>query len=289
MLGSLTLKQSRAGSFNTEQRIEPAYASGQVRPAEYHLLEAGPSASFTTTDLATLLAVSGIMDTGVAVNSGTLSIPIQYRAPGSTFASGSNHATISAANGHYLCENVSWSQGQNAEARVMAWFRSTDGYTDPITIAGSAAVSGSSFVSAFVGSTVSLSYAGPTTTTDFELTDATINCGVTVTPYRHSGGPFPQEFNITQQTPYMDLTFKNFGNAVALGQLLELTAAVVKFRKRDKTSWVADGTASHASFTFADAVSSIEVVNFTEGSQDGTVQIKVYGETLTLATDATFS
>lgn len=288
-LGSLTLKQVRSGSFTSGDEIEPAYASGAVAPSDHKMMKSGPNCTFTSSDLATILGVSNVMTTGVAVSSGTISLPILNRTSGGTFASGSNHAIVTASNGHYLCESISWSQDSDAEATMRAWFSSTDGITNPTSITGSQSLSGASYVSEFVGATAALSYAGPTTTSSFQLKQLTVNSGVTITPNFHSGGVYPQEFNVTQQTPTIEITFQDSASAVTMTQLKTLTAAVIKLRKRSGVSFVAGGTGEHISFTFADAISSVDTVNITDGQSDGSVMIRISGEGLTVATDATFS
>lgn len=279
-LGSLTLRQVMSSSYSSNAQPIAGTASGALDVAQFYGGPAQPQATLESEDIASVMAISNVLTAGIAVASGTISIPYQKRAQGATFASGTAHETISGTNGLIVPTSISVSQDGNASVSLQCWFRSTDGLTNPVTLNEDQSLASETFQGLFGLGPGSVN--GNTLT---ELLSVTVNPGITVEPQTANGGLFPSGLYITARRPSIDYTFRdvadlaaNFGSVFTVG-----TAAIAYLRARSGTGYSSNVSTAHIKFSFTDGIVAAEQVS-ASGTESGTVTMRVYGESLAVAT-----
>lgn len=284
-LGSLTLKQVRSASYSPGVQAAWDYTSGGVAPTATYMVQATPTCQFTSGDL------DGVIDgftSGqyLGVAGGTITIPLNLRSVGSTFASGTAHDKINATDGLFTVQNYSASQGDGGGASVsIAGHLHKPAGTTPVTI-----TTGQSLSAAAYNCTHKL---GPATVNGSAIAGVTrvsINPGVTVETEFVDGGVYPIANYVTRQAPTIDVTGRFQSLFTSLGPIFTtMTAAVFYFRKRaEGGTTVADGTGAHLSFTFADGIAAVETVSGSDNAA-GEVTLRLYGEALTISSTATIA
>lgn len=273
VLGGLTLKQVTDGSYAPGAQPIAARASGNIDPDQYFGGPAEPKAMFSSGDIAGVLAGLSVT-AGLAVASGTITIPFRKRSQQAGFASGGSHFTVSGTNGLIVPTRFRAAQDDEAAlAELECWFRSTDGLTVPAAVNVNQSLAAQSFNAQFA--------MGPVTVNGSaipEIVEASVNPGITVRSSRHDGGIYPQKLYIVERRPTIDITFEDFDEAVAVYQVM--TECEVFFRKRSGVGFVSDATEQHIKFSFADGIATTEQLQ-ASGQQDGRATIRLHGETLT--------
>lgn len=281
-LGTLTLRQVLSSSYSSSAQPVIGTASGGLDPAQIYGGQTQQTAELESEDVGSAMAISNFLTAGLAVSSGTISIPWQKRAQGSTFASGSAHETVSAANGLIVPTSISVQQGGNATISLMVYVRSTDGFTDPVTVNADQSISSETFQGLFGLGPGSVN--GNTLT---ELQGVTINPGITVEPQLANGGQYPTLLHITTRRPTMDFTFRDFADLQANfnASFTTGTAAVAYLRARSGTGFAATTAESHIKFSFTDGMVTTEAMA-AQGTDTGSATLRVYGESLAVATSS---
>lgn len=286
ILGSVTLLQVQSSSWSANDSVAQDYTSGGLNPEAVYLVQAAPQVQFTTTDLEGVIT-DFTSSERLAVASGTITIPYNLRANGGTFASGSAHYQINATDGLFVVNSFAASQGDAAGATVSitGYLTKPDGVTMPATITAS-----NSLASTAYNMTHQL---GPVTVNGSALpgvVGVTINTGISVDVEHTDGGKYPRAAYITRRAPTMDIRFRDFDLMATLTPVFKtMTAAVVKFYKRAPGgTTVANGTAEHCSFTFADGVIETQTIS-ASGNAAAEATLRLVGEALTISSTATIS
>jgi hypothetical protein len=287
-LGSLGLKQVLSGSFNTNASPIAGSTSGGLDVDTYYGGPADPRASFSSGDIGTIVGVSNFCTQGLAVSSGTITIPYHKRADKSTFASGTSHFTVSGSNGLIVPTSFSVAQDDDgASANLECYFQSTDGFTVPFATNSSQSLSSQSFVGMYGLGPCSIDG-----TTLGETVGFTVNPGITVSPEKHNGGLFPDTLYITTRRPSIEIQFNDFDDVDSILGDAVWTAigsnCVCYMRARSGAGYVANGTTSHVSFTFAGGIVDMQTVS-ASGSSSGVASVILYGESLTAAAGVAIS
>lgn len=281
--GGVTLKQCRKVEFNAGGTVAPDFTTGDVAPSDHYLISASPKCAFTCGDLAGVIA--GLSSQFLAVAAGTITVPFNLRAAGSTFAGSSSHDIISATDGLLVINSFSASQGEQEGSSVSltGYFKSSDGVTVPVTIGTGQTLSSNAY-----NATHKL---GPSTINGSAIdgiTRVTVNTGINVLPDMTDGAIYPTDHYINRIAPSIDVTGRRVSLFTALGPIFTTqTAAVFKFRKRASGGTVVSAaTSAHLSFTFADGITEVQQVSGS-GNSDAEVTLRLYGEALTISSTAT--
>lgn len=276
VLGALTLLQVTRGSFSYNQQAVPGFQSGMLDVSEYFGGRAEPRARFSSTDVGGVLA--GISATaGLAVSSGTISIPFQKRSNKATFAGSTSHDKVTAANGLIIPVSASASQDGDASIDLECIFQSTDG-TNPITISTGQSLGGLSFNKMWT-----LGPASVNSQTIEEVQSITVNFGIGLLIRAHNGMNFPDKVYIQTRRPSIDITFTDFAELQGFSaQHTVMTAAAAYFRQRSGATFAANNSTTHCKFSFTDGIVETQVLE-ASNEQDGTATLRLLGETLTVS------
>lgn len=251
-IGSLSLRQITSSSFNPGATAVVGRVSGGQLPSFVAGGMATPKATFTSFDLFNALT-SIDLSAGLHVSAGAIVIPFQSRAQGGTFQSGSNHQSITAANGLTVITSIEASQsGDGATVSAETNFRSTDGLASPVTLNTGASLSAQAFQAMYHMGPVKAQMAAEESATQLtQVTQFTVNPGLTVTAAAYDGGNYPTLLTIDRQDPSFDLTFENMAAASRFAAIYtSLTSLTGYLRKRaDGGTFVADATEGHIAIT----------------------------------------
>jgi hypothetical protein len=275
VLGALALKQVTNVDFSANGEPLEGIVSGGIDVAEYFGGPADFRASFDTEDLASVAAVSNIATAGLAVASGTITIPWQKRADLSTFASGSNHYTLSGTNALIVPSRFDLPAQDNASASLECVFVSSDGDTVPVGVNVSQALASQSFVGLYGLGPVSVN--GTVLT---EVLGATITPGIRLDARMYEKN-YARNVHIIARRPVIEIRTYDLPGLSALGPAWGVgTACVVYARRRSGVSWALDAATSHVKFSFADGIIKPVAGLSGAGNGDGTRTLRFFGESL---------
>lgn len=274
ILGSLTLRQVTDASVMGDGEVMNALLSNGTL-AELFAGRKDVRARFTTEDVAGVCGVADIATKGLAISSGTITIPLQKRANFGTFEAGSTHYALTGANALVIPQSFSASENGNATAALDVIFASTDGTTAPVTESSTAALGSTQHSSLYSLGPVSING----TPIDCPV-NLTINTGITVRQQYCKGNIFPVEIYLTPPiTPSIEISGPGVHQLLgSVGGWVAGTALVAYFRKRSTTGFVADGVAEHIKFSFADGLIRSSVSG--SQGQDASKSITFFGESL---------
>lgn len=279
VIGALTLRQVSQGSYDPGANVIAARASGAIDPSELYAGSATPRASFQSGDLAGLLgAVS--LSAGLAISSGTITLPFQKRANQGAFAGSSAHPAIAATDGLLVVTSIESGQDRGVTASMDLHFLSTDGATDPVSGSTGNSLGAQSFTAQFDHGP------GLVNATEIdELVGWRVNPGITVRAKHYQGLTFPTRLYIVSRDPSIDLTFEDLDAAMAfLGSYTALSSVNVYARRfADGAAHVAEATTSHAKFSLGDGIGVIGPVQ-AAGQAEGSATIRCTGLALTGST-----
>lgn len=176
-------------------------------------------------------------------------------------------------------QSISCQQDGNASVSLQCWFSSPTG-VNPVTINADQSLSSETFQGLF-----GLGPGSINGTAIGELMGVTITPGITVEPQSSNGSLFPTGLFITQRRPTIDYTFRDFDDVSAsYGSVFTAgTAAIAYLRARSGTGYSSNATEAHLKFSFADGIVATETLA-ASGTESGTATLRVYGESLTVAT-----
>lgn len=281
-LGSLNLRQVSSSSFNPGATISVQRVSGGQLPSFITAGAASPRASFSSMDLfGALTAID--LSAGLHISAGTIVIPFQQRAQGSTFTGAGANQTITAANALAVITGVEAAQsGDGASVSIDVIFRSTDGVTNPVTLNVGATPSAQAFVGSYgMGPVTARMGAESAIAQIAQVTRFSVSPGLGVAVMSYDGGNYPTLITIDTQDPTIDLTFEDFTAASRfLSDFTSLTSITVFLRKKvDGGSFVNDATASHISFTLTGGMVTLQSI--TAGATgNGSVTLKFTGKSI---------
>lgn len=287
-LGAITLKQCSQATLNTALDILVGRGSGNVAPDDHFVNGSNPAATFTSMDVATILAANtaNFANAGLQVSSGSLVFPLRIRSAGSTYAGSGAHTTISSANGLIIPRSLSVPGKGAASIDLECLFESTDGRTIPLTTTTNASLSNGSFNAMYRLYPCSVNGSAVA-----GVSNVTVNFGITVENNGDLDGfIYPTEHYITQTDPTIDITFKDEAAFETYGPLFTAqTAAVINLQKMAAGSTVVDvATEEHITLTFADGIVTVDQIG-NSGNTRGEYTIRLYGESLTVSTTAALS
>jgi len=281
ILGALTLAQVKSSQYDAGAEIQRARNSGSFLTQATYGRYSRPKASFDSSDLYTALnAVDPT--TGLAVATGTIAIPFNARTNGGTLAGSGSATKITGANGLTVLDSISANQGDEAAmAKLTTYFRSTDGQTAPVAIAGSQTLAAQTFVNEFD--------LGPVTVNGTEVggvQGVSCNFGIKVVDEGDKGAVYPMRLFIESVDPYFDITFVDFASLVTYSPLFTaMSSAVCYFRKKaDGGTFV--GSTTDISLTFASGIICAQSAQ-ADGQKSGRAVLRLYGKAITKSLAAT--
>jgi len=281
----VAIKQCQSVDHSNNISLLIGRDSGDVDPAFTGVMEAEPSTSISSYDVAGVVGIFGVV--GASVSSGTVTLPFSRRAAGSTFAGTTSHFTVTGANAFGYPTSYTASQGQDASANVDIMFLSTNGLAAPLSSATGATLSANAYNVAY-----SLGPATIDGTQVNEITSITVNPGLTVETRKYDGSVYPTVCVITQRNPTIELTVAKFDEIDTYGPMFvtnDSIDAVAYFRKCvDGSTRVADATAEHIAFTLSDGITTVERFG-AQDTSDGSATIRITGKSLTVSATSAIS
>jgi hypothetical protein len=283
VLGSLTLAQCSQASYQPNAEITRGRSSGAVLAEATFLNKSEPVCSWTTSDLATMLAGIDI-GTGLCLSSSTITIPWAVQGCAGDLGSG-NHYVISATAGYAHVQSISARQGETATAQVECCLLSTTGYAVPATSVVNGSLASQTFVSEF---RLGLCKINSTTVTG--VTGVQINTGISYEKRTNDGGIYPNHTFLGEVNPTVDITFENQAVANTYGTVFTtMTNGYIYLRKKAAGSTVvADATAGHIGISFGGGIITVEQVSG-QGRTPAEVTLRLHGFQLSVSTATAIS
>lgn len=279
---SNNLRQVVSADYSPNVKIEPGRVSAGVDPSALFMTDAKPTARLQTMDLAGALGILSIT-AGLDVASGVIDIPHQTRAPGSSFAGSSSHPVLRASDGLIVPQSVSVNQGDLASLMDIMIHYESDGFAAPVGQVVDQTLTAQAFNALF-----GLGPAVLNSTALVGVIGHTVNFGITVEPEQVGGAVYPTTHFITERNPSIDVRFRDVEALDTFAEIaLTMTALAVYHRKRaEGATYVANATAQHVSFSFADGIASVQNVSGS-GNQPAIPTLRCFGEALSVSTTAT--
>ncbi len=131
----------RGTQFDRARQVYSDGSDGTVHETHHAVIQAKPTAEFTSVAMKTLLTALGTSGSTefplVALNGSTGAVMYGAKAASNApgYSASAVHVSKTGLNGVVVMESVRWSLGQPAEMGCRILFKSTDGTTDPITTA----------------------------------------------------------------------------------------------------------------------------------------------------------
>lgn len=267
-IGAVTLSQCSQAGYASNTTIESGFASGGITPEAKFLTKAEPVATWTTSDIASVIA--GIdLETGLCLSSATISIPWATQNCGG--ATGSGHTVISGSNGFAVIQSITARQGETAIATVECCFLSTNGFLAP-TSASSGSLTSAAFVGEYTLSAVSVNSTSLTGVTGF-----TVSPNVAYEKRYTNGGIYPTHIFLGQVVPHIDITFENQAYASTYGPLFAaMSSASCSMIKRLDGGALDEDTVA---VSFGGGIISMETISG-QGRTPAEVTLRLHGLSL---------
>jgi hypothetical protein len=274
------IRQVTNSSHRVSQVTRQAMGSGGATVLQVSGITADEVTTISSADLAALLALNTntFISSGLAVASGTVTVPYKERAQAAFFASGSNHNALSGTDCLIVPTSIEASQDdeQGVSCTCDIHWISSDGETKGATLSTGNALAAQAFNAEF--SLGVIDFNG----TDVEgVQSVRVNPGITIVKSREKGGQYPVLVSIQEVMPSIEITVDDFAEATPSGGWTAMTSANVYFRKRaDSGLYVSDVTAEHIKITFAAGLKTVETMEASDNS-NGSTTITLKGKTLT--------
>jgi hypothetical protein len=281
ILGASTIRQVTQTDTKSGQEIRKAPTSGGAVVSQVSGKSAEEVTSFTSGDLAGLIALNTntFCSVGVPLLSSTITVPYKLRANGAVFASGLAHPWITGSNA--LVVPTSFEVSEDADHATCSadihWI-SANGTASGFDDATGQSLGAQSFNAEFG--------MGPCYINGTLITGAQsfrVNPGIEVVKSpKGSGSNYPTWASIKMGAPTMELTVNDF-DAIdnTIGLFTAMTSANFYMKKRaDAGIWTASLTAEHVRFTFAAGLTDTNSVSVSS-NDDGSATITLHGKVLT--------
>lgn len=284
IIGATTIKQVVRVRYDPGARVDGVAAAGAKARSDIFGLQAAPRCTIETFDIEGVLDAMGVEeDWRINVAAGTITIPWNKFAQGGTFEGTLKHFTLSGTDGLAVLRSIEARQGQPfATATIELFFRSTDGFTDPVGENVNQTLAASNY-----NATHAMRKAVLNGTDLKQAMDFRVNTGLQVLADHANGGLYPDTISLgTPFEPTIDVSIRdldqlNTDDAIwAAG-----TTLACYLGKRDKASYVADGSLVHASLSFGAGLTAIEDLGGpAEGNDFADTTIRYHGLSLSEAT-----
>jgi len=273
-LGAAVIKQLSNVNHKTGGNAIPGFASGNVRPSSIFLGDAPHKTTFSSSDLATILALNAgtVITAGLCVYGSVTSVPFRKRADCGTYATGSTHDAIQCSNTLFIPDSISGKiGGESAKLDGTLHFKSSSGgFVSPVSVVSNAALSDATFLGEYLLHSMFINGVEIP-----ELQGVVIQSGLKVTEQR-SSGIYPTAFFITEGLPTISISTENVAyvnsvlNSAGLGSGL-----TIYFAKR-KSAGVIENPADTVHIAISAAVGlgqADSIGGSTRENSQNTVQI----------------
>lgn len=284
------VRQVVSTNFSPNIRIEAGRVSAGVDPVAHFVVDGAPTCRVQSMDLAGVLGIlspTAGLDVDSDNSDGNIDLPWQFRAGGSTFLGSSSHSILRGTNALIIPTSAGVNQGDAGSViDFMVHYESDEdypGFEDPIEQVDDQTLIAQAFEAMFG--------LGPAVADAAALVGVmghTVNFGISIEPEKTDGAIYPTTHFIITRNPTIDIRFRSFDSLAAVKPLFEaMTSLAVYHRKRAPGStYVANGTAEHVSFSFADGIKQITDISGS-GNQPAIPTLRCSGEALTVSTTAT--
>lgn len=273
-LNSTVIHQITNLNHKTNANAVPGFASGHVRPSAMYLGDAPHKTTFSSTDLATILALNAgtVITAGLCVYGNVTTVPFRKRADCGTYASGSSHDAILCSNTLFIPDSISAKIGsESAKLDGTLHFKSASGgFVSPVSVVSTAALTDATFEGEYLLHSIVIN--GETIP---ELQGVDIQTGLKVQEQR-SSGIYPTAFFIVEGLPSISINTENVGYVNSVLNSAGLGAGLtIYFAKRKSGSIIEDPTeAVHISVSAAAGLGQADTVGGeARGNSSNTVKI----------------
>ena len=279
ILGAATIRQVTNISHASGQTHRKAMNSGGAVVQQVSLKSGVDVTTFTSADLAALLALNTntFCSVGIPLLGSTITVPVKLRANGAVFTSGSAHPAFTGSNA--LIVPTSFEVSQESDAGLCTadihWL-SADGETAAITDSTGNALASQSFNAEFA--------MGPCYINGTAIEGAQsfrVNPGIEVVkPPLGSGFIYPVMVSIKMGTPTMEITVNDWDSIEStIGTFVAMTSANFYMRKR-ADSGIYSASSDNIRFTMAAGLTDTNNISVSENN-DGSATITLHGKVLT--------
>lgn len=289
IVDSLNIRQVQNTDYQPNFETAVGRYSGGLDPQQINIIKGDPVISFTTTDLATVLAGISVTAGLALTSSGTITIPFQSRASGGTFLGSSSHKTLSATLGLLVPMELSASQGdkKGAQLKLELYPASSSGLANPVAMNTGATLASQAFVGGYDLGPVKI---GSTLLT--QLTSSKVMFGITVQRKQYNGEPWARISGITinLRDPIFEFTFEDEASLQSFDHYSALSTTCTAFfrQKTSGSTYTADASSAHIAMTLTNG---IQVLQSASGSDSENSQFtrRVMGHTLSKSTSSAIS
>lgn len=281
ILGASTIRQVTQSDHQTGLEMRKAMTSGGTDVAQVSGKSGAEMTSFTSGDLAALLALnsSEFIACGLSLLSSTITVPYKIRNPGGKFKAGSTHPQVTGSNAFVYPVSIEAStESDFASVQCETHWISADGDTKGADDAVDQALAAQSFNAEFILDDV---YINGSLIPGAQSVRITTGIEV-VKPPKGSGKIYPTQVSVKQVIPTIEITGNDF-EAIegTVGDFTAMTSANIYLKKRaDAGVFVDDTTTEHVRVTFAAGLTDTNNIT-TSNNDDGTWTITLHGKTLT--------
>ena len=279
ILGATTVRQVTNISHASGQEHRKAMTSGGAVVQQVSLKSAVDVTTFTSADLAALLALNTntFCSVGIPLLSSTITVPVKLRANGAVFTAGSAHPAFTGSNA--LVVPTSFEVSQDSDAGLCTadihWL-SSDGATVAITDSTGNALATQSFNAEFG---MGPCYINGTLIEGAQSFRVTPGIEV-VKPPLGSGFIRPTHASIKMGVPTMELTVNDWDALEStIGTFVAMTSANFYMRKR-ADSGIYSASSDNIRFTMAAGLTDTNSISVSENN-DGSATITLHGKVLT--------
>lgn len=283
ILDAVTISQCTQASVQTNATIGRGRSSGAVVAEATFLESAEPVATWTTTDVFTVLDEISLT-AGLCIDSGSIAIPWQTQTCAGAAGTG-NHTILSASDAFVMVSGISARQGDTASANIEMCALSTDGIAAPFTAVNNGNLTSDTFIGEYRLGPVKING-----TTVSGVMGIQVNPALSYLKRTTGGGTYPTHTYLEFANPTVDVTFENQATAAIYGPIfLTMSAGVFYLRKKATGGGVvADGTASHIGISFGAGIVTMEQISGSERSP-AEVTLRFHGYSLSVNTATAIS
>ncbi len=286
VLGSLTVPNCEAVSFQPGLEVTPGRNSGAIDPFAHFITSGMPKFTGTTMAIGTLMGSGGVLPAaGLYIASGNIDMPLSRRAIGSTREGSSSHTRMRGSKGMAIPTRISASQGSPfATADFEVNLLSSDGLTIPVAITNDQTLSSQTPATHYRLGPVYITKDGGSSVLLLGVVGFTVNPGIVLELEKFDGAIYPINAYIKQRDPSIDVQFIDEEHMDTFIDLFNgIDACTAYLRKMVEGSTVVSAaTAEHIGFTFAEGIVTHEGVSGS-GTETALPTLRLTGESLTVS------
>lgn len=283
ILDAVVVKQIVNTSTRSSPVVRHAKYSGGVVTQEIYGVREEQVTTITSYDCGGVAGFnsSTFVSAGLYVSSGTVTVPYKNRANGGTFEGATSHSHITGTDALAIPTSFEATQDseQGATVNLEVHWISSDGTSSAFTGSSGNSIAAEAYNVEFALGPVDINGTDLSTVQSIR-----VNPGLQVVKRGGNGAAYPTHCSIQRADPSIDITVDDIDEVIAYTDgFTDCTSFECYFRKRaDGGIYVADGTAEHIKFSFANGMLALETIDAPE-TGNGQTTIRIHGEAMTVS------